>query len=92
MTHSPERVSAAVKPGPLLAVPLDSPRSFAGLGVGVGPAERFVVAVAVRGEPLRCDDAGGVGVNDGGGDPISVGVDANDMVDQFCKHGDGASL
>jgi hypothetical protein len=70
---------------------LHSPAAIAGRRVDVGPLDGFVVAVVVRRELRGCDDAGRLGVQDGGGDPIPVGVDADDVIDKFCKHDVGAS-
>ena len=71
---------------------LDCPRSFTRDGERFGPTDGFVVAGRVGRESFGRDDAGGAGVDDCGGDPVSVGVDADDVIDKFCKHGDGASL
>jgi|GEM_PF-5037778 len=72
--------------------PLDGPCSFTRNGEPLCPSDGFVVADRISRESFGCNDAGGVCIDDRGGDPISVWVDADDVIDKFCKHGVCASL
>jgi hypothetical protein len=65
---------------------LDGPRSLTRVGVCFGPADCFVVAGRISPESFGRDHAAGVGVDDRGGDPVAVGIDADVVIDKFCKH------
>ena len=70
---------------------LDDPGPFAVDAVAVNEVDGVVVAVAGRWEAALGDDAGGAGVEHREGDPVAVGVDADHVIDEFCKHGGGTS-
>ena len=60
--------------------------------MAVNERDGLVVAVLGRWEAALGDDAGAAGVEHGEGDPVAVGVDADHMIDEFCKHGSGTSV
>lgn len=60
--------------------------------MAVDDQDGFVIAVRGRWEaPLR-NDAGAACVEHGEGDPVAVRVDADHVVNEFCKHVSGTSL
>jgi hypothetical protein len=71
---------------PVARRPLDHPGPFGAVTVAVDKGDGLVVAVAGRREAAFGDDAGAAGVQHGEGDPIAVGVDADHVVGEFCKH------
>jgi hypothetical protein len=54
--------------------------------VGIGPLHGVAVAATVGGEPLGGYHPRRARLDQRDGDPVPVGVDPDDMVDQFCKH------
>jgi hypothetical protein len=76
------RETAAVAGGAL-----DHPRPFRGHTARVGPQHGVPVAVARGSESLGRQHSRGSRLEQGDSDPVSIGVDAHDVVDQFCKHG-----
>ena len=60
--------------------------------VAVDDHDGFVVAVRGRWEAAFGDDAGAARVEHGEGDPVAVGIDADHVIDEFCKHVSGTSL
>lgn len=64
----------------------DDPGPF-GLGaVAVDELDGLAVAAAGRREATLGDDTGRAGIDNGEGDPIAVGIDADHVMDEFCKH------
>jgi hypothetical protein len=59
--------------------------------VTVDDHDGVVVAIPGRWEAALGDDAGASGVEHGEGDPVAVGVDADHVMDEFCKHVAGTS-
>jgi len=55
--------------------------------VAVNERNGIVVAALGRWETILGDDAGAAGVKHREGDPVAVGIDADDMINEFCEHG-----
>src|SRR5829696_145503 len=72
---------------PVAGGALDDPGPLAVDAVAVNERDRVVVTVSRCWEAALGDDAGAGGVEHRQGDPVAVGVDADHMVDEFCKHG-----
>ncbi len=70
---------------------LDDPRPLRRHAGRVGPEHSVAIAVIRRREPFGGQDSRCSCFDRGDGDPVSIGVDADDMVDEFCKHDDGTS-
>ena len=77
---------------PVAGGALDHPGPLTVNAVAVDEHDGLVVAVLGRWEAALGDDAGAAGVEHREGDPVAVGVDADHMVDEFCKHGGGTSV
>ncbi len=60
--------------------------------VAVDERDGLVVAVLGRREAALGNNAGATRVEHGEGDPVAVGIDADHMVDEFCKHDGGTSV
>jgi hypothetical protein len=60
--------------------------------VAVNEVDRLVVAITRRREAALGDDAGAARIEHRKSDPVPVRIDADHMVDQFCKHDSGTSL
>src|SRR5215203_1087722 len=84
ITHSPRQSGAQATP--VAARALDHPRPFGLAAVGVDEIDGVVIAVAGRREAALGNDAGAGGVEHSESDPVSVGVDADHVMDEFCKH------
>jgi hypothetical protein len=54
--------------------------------VTIDEVDRVGVTAGGGPEAALRDDAGGSGVDHGEGDPVPVGIDADDVLDEFCKH------
>jgi hypothetical protein len=59
--------------------------------VRVGPHDGVAVAVTGRRETVSGDHPRRSRVQSGDGDSVAVGIDADDMVNEFCQHDDGTS-
>jgi hypothetical protein len=72
-------------PGPVAAGAFDGPQARVASGVVVSPGDESPVAVGVGRESAAGNDAGGRFLNDGGGDPVAIGINTNDVDDLVMK-------
>ena len=77
---------------PVAGGALDHPGPLAVDTMAVNERDGLVVAVLGGWEAALGDDASTGGVEHGEGDPVPVGIDADHVVDEFCKHDGGTSL
>ena len=68
--------------------PFDSPASRRVARVLVSERDGGLVSGGVRREAFVREHCGGMGVNDGDRDRVPIGVDTNDVIDEFCQHGE----
>ena len=71
---------------PVAGGALDRPRPFGVDAVAVDELDGLGVANSGRREPVVCRDTRRVSIDDGEGDPVAIGIDADHMMDEFCKH------
>lgn len=69
----------------------DDPGPFGVHAVAIDQLDGVSIAVCGGWEPALGEHAGRAGVDDGEGDPIAVGIDADHVMDEFCKHDGGTS-
>jgi hypothetical protein len=69
----------------------DDPGPFGVDAVAIDQLDGVAVAVCGGWEPAFGEHARRAGVDDREGDPIAVGIDADDVMDEFCKHDGGTS-
>ena len=69
----------------------DDPGPLAVDTAAVRKRDGLLVAVLGRREPALRNHAGAARFKHGEGDPVPIGIDADHMIDEFCKHDHGTS-
>jgi hypothetical protein len=80
------------EPTPVAGRAFDHPGPLAVDAVGVNKRDGFVVTVPRSWEAALGDDASAASIDNGEGDPVAVGIDADHVIDKFCKHDGGPPM